>query len=496
MKTILKRLAWPSLLLAISSMISRLIWVYRDHLLSVTFWASADLDVYYAAFRVPDLIYALLIMASVSTVFLPIFQKYKENNEMWKAWDFTSAVFNTIGITLLILSGWIILIIPFIVPFYVSWFNPAQQEITVTLIRIMMISPFIFFLSSVMISVENAFHKFFTQAIAPILYNIGIVIWIIVFSKHYGLQWLAFGVILWALLQMIIQIPLFMKIGFKWKPILLKGKELKEIVIHATPRILSMSILQISLLVDTWIASTLVVWSVTLINLAENIQSFPFWMISISISITAFASMTKFVAKKDKISFQNILQKSFENTYYWLIPALIWLYLVSEPLINFLFVYKNFSVENAKILLNVFNIYLISLVFLWGIPLLAKSFYAHQKTWITFFISIISVSVNVILNIILSKIYWIYGIALWTVIGTACNLILLIIPAYYYFGKIFSLIKMFKIIISSIIMYFIVRYVSLNIWDLLPIFQLIILSITWGISYLWVNKLIKNHIVN
>ncbi|MBT4936743.1 murein biosynthesis integral membrane protein MurJ, partial [Candidatus Peregrinibacteria bacterium] len=388
-----------SLLLAVSSLISRLLGVYRDHLFAKHFGASAMLDAYFAAFRIPDLLYALLIVSSISVVFLPVFQKYKEKNNMKEAWRFTSRVLNSLVGLFLILSALVIFFTPQIVDIYVSGFNAEQKELTVKMMRIMMLSPFFFMLASLMISVQQAFHVFIAQALAPIFYNIGILVGILFFSSYYGVYGIALGVVLGACMQMLLQIPFFFKTGFSWSFSFLKGQELKEMLKILTPRILSVSAVQVALTVDTILAASLTAGSITLLTLAANIQSLPFGMISISIAITTFAHLTQSVAKGDMKAFKSHLQKNMEKTLFWLMPALAGVALIAKPLVSFLFEHGAFSSGDSEQLIRLLYIFLIALFFQGFIPLLARSFFALQKTWLAFFVSTFALMVNIIASI-------------------------------------------------------------------------------------------------
>jgi putative peptidoglycan lipid II flippase len=476
-------------------LLSRLLGVYRDHLLAVSFGASANLDAYYAAFRVPDLIYALLIMSSISVVFLPMFQQYKlKENEsqknLTKAWQFTSKILNSLSIFFIFVIVGVIILAPFLVDVYVAGFSATQKEFTVKMMRVMILSPLFFMISSVMIAVQNAWHKFLAQALSPIVYNLGIIFGIYYLTPTYGTFGLALGVVIGACGQMLIQIPSFLSTGFKWSASFLSKSELLKMIKILIPRILSVSAVQLALTVDTILGAALTAGSITFLNLAINIQSLPFGMIVISISITSFASLTKLAAKNDRKKFQQELRHSLSKTLFWLIPAVVGLYLILNPLLDFLFVYGKFSTENTVVLSQLIQILLIALLFQGVIPLLSRAFFAQQKTWLPFYLSLIGLILNIFTSIYLSQKIGVYGLAWGTVVGLSVNALLLIIFSYKKFGSILSFQTLLKTVCLSAVMFLFLQFGVTPLLNNLDSWQQLVILITSGGSlYLASEKL-------
>lgn len=481
-----------SFILAVSSLLSRGLGVYRDHLFAKYFGASSMLDAYFAAFRIPDFLYTLLIVSSISSVFLPLFQKYKENNQLEEAYAFTSRILNSLLVVFLVISAMIMIFTEPLVNLYVPHFYEEQKDLTIQMIRLMMLSPFFFMLSSLMISVQQAFHKFLAQALAPILYNLGILFGLMVLSENYGIYGVAIGVVIGAVLQMLIQIPFFYQTGFHWSPVLLKGKEIKKLFPIILPRVLSLSTIQITLMVDTILATSLGVGSITILTLASNIQSLPFGIISLSIAITAFAYFTKSAAQNDLKMLKKQLQQHTEKTIFWLIPSVIGLAFIAEALISFLFEYGSFTSHDSVILIRTLFILLIAVIFQGFIPLFIRVFFALQKTWITFYISFFSLFINIIASVYLSSIYGLEGIAWGTVISMATHVILLIFFLHKIFGCFIRYHVLRNILFATVLMaasiyYFIYPFMHLfnSFWTI------ILISISGGLVYLFSIKTMK-----
>ena len=482
--------AW-SVVLAISSFFSRLMWVYRDHLLASNFGAWIELDIYFAAFRIPDLIYSLLVFSTIAVVFLPHYLKVKKKYGQEKANIITSRVLNLLVLTIWLISLFIAIFANKIINFYVYWFSLEAKEMVVSLMRIMLLSPIFFAISSVAISVQNASHKFFTQALAPIFYNAWIIFSILFLVEKYWIIALSWWVLLWAILQALIQIPSLFKEWFRWIPVFKVNHEIKKMTKIALPRILSIGIYQISLTIDTFIAAWLMIWSISAINLAANIASFPLWMIVVSISITTFVYLSK--QSEDNENFLKTLELNIKKTIYWLLPALFWLFALSWPIINFLFLYWKFSQANALLTQNILSFLLLSIWFQWFVPLLNRAYFAKWNTIIPLYASLIAMLTNIISSFLLSKIYWSVWIAMWTAIWMFVYCLILIWFTKRDFWNFLPIKFILKTLVISVLMYLILSYISSQINNLTYFIQIIILWTIWTFFYLWINwfKIIK-----
>ena len=478
-------LSW-SVILAISSFISRFMWIFRDHLLASNFWAWPELDAYFAAFRIPDLIYSLLVFSTISVAFLPHYLKVKKENGQSKANIITSRVLN-----LLLLSIWFLSIIIAVfatqfVDFYVHWFDDQTKQLTVSLMRVMLFSPIFFAFSSLAISVQNASHNFLTQAVSPILYNAWIIFSILFLVDSFGPTALAWWVFIWAFLQFIIQIPSLYSEWFKWYPVFKVNDEIRHLAKIAFPRILSMGIYQVSLTIDTFIATTLTAWSVAAINLAANIASLPLWVIVVSISITAFVYLSKQVEDNEK--FIDTLELNIKKTVYWLFPALFWLYAISEPLINFLFLHWEFTQSDALLTKSILWFLLLSIWFQWFLPLLNRAYFARWNTIIPLKVSLVAMIVNIVVSFYLSKTHWAVWIAIWTAMWMFIYWLMLIFYTKRDFWDFLPIKFILKVLLSSVVMYAILYVINGEISNLNSLLQLTILWWTWTLFYLLINR--------
>ncbi|MBN1258687.1 murein biosynthesis integral membrane protein MurJ, partial [Candidatus Peregrinibacteria bacterium] len=242
----------PTMLLALSALFSRLLGVIRDHLLAKTFGATAgtgiyNLDTYYAAFRIPDMLYNLLIFGAISAAFIPIFTKYKKRDDMENAWGFASSMLHLMLMIILVASGLAYLFAPQLAHLVAGGFTDEAFGITVRLMRIMLLSPIFFTFSAVLVSLQDSFKTFFFRSLGPLFYNVGIIFGILYFGQKFGVVGVTWGVVIGAALQLIVQLPALLQVGYKHKWMLGWARtDVREAFRLMVPRVLGLSLTQLT----------------------------------------------------------------------------------------------------------------------------------------------------------------------------------------------------------------------------------------------------------
>ncbi len=382
----MKRFFTPTLLLALSALLSRLLGVGRDHLLARTFGASAgsgltNLDAYYAAFRIPDLFYNLIIVGAVSAAFIPIFARLKKGGRTEDAWAFASAMLRwmLLGVGVLAAAAWM-----FAEPLthlVAGGFKSDDFAITVRLMRILLLSPILFAAASVLTSVADSFKVFFWRSLAPLFYNLGIMAGIIFWAPQSGVVGVTWGVILGAALQFVVQMPVLWQTGFKYSVTSSAVRpELKHAFAMMGPRVLTIALRQIAFIASTRIASTLGTGAITVLYLADNLQSLPLGMVGVAFSITSFATLSELAAEPTHDGFAQEMRRVLQKVLYWTIPAIAGLYVLRREVIDFLFVHGKFTDADAALLATVLSFFLIGLAGNALIPTLNRGFFAHHDS--------------------------------------------------------------------------------------------------------------------
>jgi len=440
-------------LVAFSSLASRFLGVVRDRILAGQFGAGTTLDIYYAAFRIPDLIFNMIVLGALSAGFIPIFTSViknmggddkKGNNDKVEnkddgpvsnkeAWDLANNVLNflLLGIGLLSLFG--IIFAPALTRLITPGFSPEQQAATASLTRIMFLSPLFLGISGILGGVLQSFKRFLIYSLAPIFYNLGIIIGALFFVKWWGLSGLAWGVVFGALLHMAVQIPTVYHLGFRYRPkIKWPDVNTSKIGKMMVPRTLSLAISQINLVIVTALASNLASGSLAVFNFANNLQSFPIGIFGISFAIAAFPSLAASAFDKEKLisNFSN----TFRQILFFIIPATVLMIALRAQIIRVILGTGHFDWQDTVLTMNTLGFFALSLFAQATIPLLVRVFYARQNSTTPFLIGIVTVAVNTILAMYLAPRFGITGIALAYSIDNILNFILLWLWLYFTVG--------------------------------------------------------------
>jgi len=311
-----------SVIIAVFSLLSRILGLIRDRLLAGTFGAGDSLDVYYASFRLPDLIFNLLILGSLNSAFIPVFKDYLTNNKKAKAFLTANNLLNLVLVVLLIFGVVLVIWAKEFMILIAPGFSAEKIEQAASLTRIMVLSPLFFSLSAIVGGVLNSFHRFWSYSLAPVIYNLGIIFGIVFLVPRYGLVGLSLGVVIGAALNFLVQLPEIWQLGFVYRPILnLKDEGLKKIMHLMLPTTLSLAISQINLTVDNMIGSTLKSGSIAVFNFANNIQSLPVGILSIPICTAAFPKLVEHVAQEKYVDFVNQIIRSAKQILFVIVPV-------------------------------------------------------------------------------------------------------------------------------------------------------------------------------
>ena len=201
-----KGIASATAVVAFFSLLSSFLGLFRDRLLAGTFGASDISDVYFAAFRVPDFVYGILVAGGITAAFIPLFsERFKEGKE--QAMIFASNILNCFLFLLSLLCLVLAVLSPFLIDFIAPGFSDQNKELTVQLTQIMFLSPILLGVSAIFSGVLQYFDRFLLYSLAPVMYNLGIIFGILFLVPIFSVYGLAFGVILGALLHLLIQVP-------------------------------------------------------------------------------------------------------------------------------------------------------------------------------------------------------------------------------------------------------------------------------------------------
>lgn len=473
-----KTITGAALVLGAASFVSRIIGLMRDRIFAHQFGAGDILDVYYAAFRAPDLIYNLLIVGALSAGFIPVFMRVLVKDKQ-KAWDLTNNIISILGLLLVACCSLLYLLTPYLMQYIVPGFGPAKLDMTILLTRIMFLSPILLGLSSIVSGVLQSLKSFFIYSLTPIFYNLGIITGALFFVPLWGVQGLAYGVVLGALLHLAIQLPTLFQSGFRFQPKLsLRDPNVREIGKLMIPRTLGLAAAQINFLVITILASTLTAGSLAIFNFANNLQYFPVGIIGYSFAIAAFPTLAKFVAEQKQEEMIEHLARTIRQIIFFILPLSIAFLLLRAQIVRVVLGSGAFDWHATITTGNALAFFTLSLFAQCLIPLLARAFFALHDTWTPFVIAVISTLINIIFSLVFKDILGVVGLALAFSIAMIIQLALLWITLRIRIGTLKEaegIQTLYKISIAALVMAVVVQALKV------PLASVVDMTRLWGI---------------
>ena len=402
-------------IIAVSGFASRFLGLLRDRILASQFGAGDTLDAYYAAFRIPDLLYNLLILGALSAAFIPVFTGLISKNKEEEGWELTSGILNLNVAVLIFFAAIFAIFAPSLMHLITPGFSGAKMDLTITLTRIMFLSPIFLGISAVFGGVLVSMKKFVIYSIAPIMYNIGIIIGALFFVRFMGPSGLALGVILGAFMHMLIQYPAVKFSGFKFNLSFakaLKNKHVREVIRLMIPRTIGIAINQINFLIITVFASLLASGSLAIFNFANNIQSFPLALFGVSFAMAVFPTLSACAAKDDKKEFAANFSRTFRKILFFVIPLTFFMIMLRAQLVRVILGSGQFNWEDTVLTFETLGVLMLCLFSQSLEQLLTRAFFAIHDTKIPFYAAIGTEILNILLVVLLIGRFSVIGLAI------------------------------------------------------------------------------------
>lgn len=417
-----------AVVVGLSSFISRFLGVFRDHILAGQFGAGDELDIYYAAFRIPDLIFNLLVLGALSAGFIPVFVSLLENPDQKiakkNAWRFANLVASSLVVILAVLSIIGIIFAPQLLRLLTPGFSPEKMAVTVQLSRLMFLSPLLLGVSGVVGGILQSFKSFFAYSLSPIFYNLGIIAGALFLAPRFGLVGLAWGVVIGAALHLLVQLPTLWHLGFHFQPLLdWRDAALRQIGRIMIPRTMGLAVSQLNLLVMTVLASSLVSGSLAIFNLANNLQSFPVGIFGLSFAIAAFPTISALVGQPDKL--RPSLTTTIRQTLFLVVPATIIILALRAQIIRVILGSGRFDWQDTILTMRTLSYFGLSIFAQSLTAILVRVFYAYKDSATPFWISLVAAVANIGLAWPWSRQFGVAGLALAFSVGNIINFVLL-----------------------------------------------------------------------
>lgn len=423
----IKQIAQAAGLVMAAYVVSRSLGLVREMVIARQFGTSAELGAYLAAFRVPDFIFQLLAGGALGSSLIPVLSVSIARRDADQTWRLTSAIYNLVTILTTLSAVVAFILAKPLTQLLVPGYSPDMQLLTQHLMRIMLVTPIIFGVSGISMAVLNAHQHFLLPALAPILYNISIILGAALLAPLWGVQGLAIGVAIGSCLHLAIQLPGLGRQGLKWFPTLGFGStDVAEVIKLLIPRMLGLAVMQINFFVSVRLASNLSSPSLPALNYAFLLMMLPQGVFAMAIATAAFPAFSNLAARAETDELRRTLASTLRAMLFLSIPAAIGLFVLRQPLIRVLLQGGQFTDTSTDAVAWALQFYVIGLPAYAIVEILSRAFYALHDTWTPVLVAAATVLLNIALSLALIGVMDIGGLALANAIAVNLEMFLLL----------------------------------------------------------------------
>lgn len=431
----LGRIARATVVVMVLFIASRIMGLLREIVIARQFGTSAEMDAYLAAFRLPDFLFYVVAGGALGSAFIPIFTGYLLRSDMAGAWRLASAVINWVILILWSLSVGAAIFAPWLVESLYGGFSLEQQALTVELMRWMLIATVIFGVSGVVMGILNARQHFLLPALAPIIYNLAIILGAWLLGPAWGARGLAVGVVLGAAGHLLVQLPgLATRAGrMRYQPVLTTGEAgLQEVGRLMGPRVLGLAAVQLNFVVTTVLAASLAVGSVAALNYGWIIMLLPQGVIAQSVATALFPTLAALAAQGEQAEMRRIFATTLRNLLFLTLPATAGLLILRESIVRLL-EWGAFDARSTALTATALGFFALGLVGHAVVEIVVRAFYALKNTKTPVGVGILAMIINIALSLLLMRLFvWLGwaahgGLALANTLAVTLEMVVLLI---------------------------------------------------------------------
>lgn len=410
--------AW---LLSGSLLVGSLLGLYRDRLLNSMYLDTykIGIDAYTAAFTIPDFMFFILVSGALSVTFIPVFNKRLASGNKTSAWQLSTSMLNFMALVTLVTSVLIIIFADPLVRYVVGpGFDESARELAISLMRVIAVNPFLFAIATVIASIQQAVGRFTFYALAPALYNIGIIIGALFFTKGItifgyevfdgGIMGVALGVVLGAILQLVVSSIGLLGLGFDYRfKIYWRNKGFHKVLSLLPARSLDQGMDYLVGIVEMNLASRMASGTLRAYQQASVLHMMPVNLIGVAISTAAFPTMSEHLAKERMDLFRAQVQQTIRVITWIILPVAVVTYFGRGYVVSFI---KN---GGDSLIAGLLGALVVAILFRTIYHILSRAFYAQQDTKTPFYVSVFAIGLNIGLAIWFTQSlgYGAYGLA-------------------------------------------------------------------------------------
>lgn len=415
-------------------LVNKFLAIGRQIVIAQAFGTGSDYDAFVAAFRLPDILFMLIAGGALGTALIPILSerlalKKPEDPDGWKL---TSSVLNT----LILIAGLFSLLMtifaqPLVNRLVAPGFTPEIQELTASLMRLTFISTIIFSVSSLVGAALNTRQHFILPAIAPLVYNLGIMLGALFLAPTFGVYGLIYGAILGAAGHLLIQLPSLLRYGVKYSAILgWRDPDMWRIAKLMGPRVLNIVVIQVNFIVIFNLASRLGEGSVSALDYGWDLMQMPQTIIGSAIGIVLFPTLSELAALGDTDSLRHTMAQALRVILVLAIPAMVGLIVLGRPIIRLMFERGEFGPESTAAVFWTLQFWALALIAHSALEVVNRVFYAQKDTITPLLSSIVSMFINLGLALALYQPMGAGGLALSNGIAVTVEVLIMLVIAH------------------------------------------------------------------
>jgi len=387
----------------------------RGVIVARAFGASPELDAFFAANRVSETLFLLVAGGALGSAFIPMFTGLLAKNEKDSAWKLASSIANAVTLTLSLLALLVAVFAPQVVRYALApglSSDPQLFALTISLLRIQLISAVLFGIGGLFVGILNAHQVFLLPALTPAFYQIGIIFGAIVLAPSLGIYGLAWGVVIGSVLYVLLQIPTLVKLATRQPQLVtfhfslgLQDSNVRQVLLLMGPRLIGVAVVQLNFWVNTWLASQMASGSVSGLYYGFSLMLMAQAAIAQSVAIAAMPTFSAQHALGQTDEMRASLASSLRGVFLLALPASIGLMLLREPLISMLYQRGKFDGNDVQIVSWALLWYAAGIVGHCIMEILTRAFYAQHDTKTPVIIGTIAMGLNVVFSIAFAKVF-------------------------------------------------------------------------------------------
>ena len=419
---------------ALGFVASRLLGLLRSVAIAHAFGTDPQLSAYWVAFRLPDLVFQVLAGATLSAAFIPTFSRVRMRGGEQAGWALASSVLNLVSIATAVMAAVAFVLAPVIVPLLAPGLGAETgreselRTLAVHLTRGMLLSPIMFGVSGMLTGILNARQHFLAPALAPLIYNLSIIVGALFLAQPMGVNGLAVAVVIGSAGHLLVQLPALRAVGMKWTASIDLGSPgVREVARLVGPRVIGLAAAQLNFVVVVFFASFVSDEAISALTYAFLIAMLPVGVIGMAISTAVFPTMAQQAAAQQMETLRDSVARSLRLILFLAIPASAGMALLATPMVRMLFERGAFNARSSDLVAAALVWYAVAVFAHAGIEILSRGFYAIADTRTPVFFAVMALIVNAALAAALVGPFGLRGLAAATSAAALIEFVLLFI---------------------------------------------------------------------